>query len=76
MILNSMTRIFLILSLILLGFSACENKQEVDLIIRNAKIYTVDRNFNVVQGAPCHNGKFVAVFGPMPPTIKIRYTIG
>ncbi len=67
-----MTRIFLILSLILLGFSACENKQEVDLIIRNAKIYTVDRNFNVVQGAAIHNGKFVAV-GP-DATIKARYT--
>ncbi len=46
---------------VILMFSSCNNKNEVDLIIKNAKIYTVDKNFSVVQGAAIKDGKFVAV---------------
>ena len=41
--------------------TGCRQKEEVDLIIRNAKIYTVNNNFAVLQSAAIHNGKFVAV---------------
>ncbi|HIN40095.1 MAG TPA: amidohydrolase, partial [Flavobacteriales bacterium] len=36
-------------------------KEEVDLIIRNAKIYTVDNNFSIINEMAIHNGKIVAV---------------
>ena len=49
----------------------CESRQEVDLIIKNARIYSLDNNFNVVQGAAILDGKFIAV-GP-DATINARY---
>jgi len=39
--------------------SSCTHKQEAQLIIKNAKIYTVDRNFTVVPGAAIIDGRFV-----------------
>ncbi len=42
-------------------FASCSFKQKADVIIKNAKIYTVDKNFTVVQGAAIIDGKFVAV---------------
>ncbi len=40
-------------------FHGCKAKQEVDTIILNAKIYTVDNNFSVVQAAAISDGKFI-----------------
>ncbi len=40
---------------------SCESKQEVDLIVTNAKVYTVDDGFNVVSSFAVNNGKFIAV---------------
>lgn len=40
---------------------SCESKQEVDLIVTNAKVYTVDDSFKVVSSFAVNNGKFIAV---------------
>ncbi|MBI9067296.1 MAG: amidohydrolase [Salinivirgaceae bacterium] len=55
----------------ILMIQSCDLKTEADLIIKNAKIYTVDSNFSVVPGAVIIDGKFVAV-GP-DATILARY---
>jgi predicted amidohydrolase YtcJ len=51
--------------------TSCSLKQKADVIIKNAKIYTVDNNFTVVQGAAIVDGVFVAV-GP-DATINAQY---
>ncbi len=49
----------------LLGLSmlmgGCQHKEVADLIIKNAKIYTVNNSFAVMQSAAIRDGKFVAV---------------
>lgn len=51
------------LFLILTVFIAisCNQKKEVDLIVTNAKIYTVDDKFSVSESFAVKDGKFVAV---------------
>ena len=62
--------------LIIMGCSllvtGCRQKEEVDLIIKNAKIYTVNNSFSVVQSAAIRNGKFVAIGSDA--NILSRYT--
>ncbi len=41
-------------------FSSC-NKSKVDLIVHNAKIYTVDNQFSKARAFAIKNGKFVAI---------------
>lgn len=64
--------IFLITTAIALTVSGCRQKEDVDLILKNAKIFTVNNSFAVVQGAAIRNGKFVAVASDA--TISARYT--
>lgn len=52
--------IFLFFSLI---FFSCSPKQQVDLIIHNAVIYTVDSSFSKAESFAISDGKFVAVGG-------------
>lgn len=40
--------------------AACQGQQEVDLVVHNAKVYTVDGNFAVVEAFAVKDGKFVA----------------
>ncbi|WP_420601531.1 amidohydrolase [Flagellimonas sp.] len=47
--------------LVLLLFAACNPKEEVDLIVHNANIYTVDAEFSIVNSMAIKDGKFVAV---------------
>ena len=42
-------------------FIACTPKEEVDLIVFNADIYTVDANFSKASAVAIKDGKFVAV---------------
>jgi predicted amidohydrolase YtcJ len=42
------------------GFS-CETKQEVDLIVTNANVYTVDSTFSKASALAVKDGKFIAV---------------
>jgi hypothetical protein len=54
-----MKKLTLLLALIL-SFSSCM-QQEVDVIVTNAKVYTVDSNFSHAQAFAIKDGKFVAV---------------
>ena len=51
---------FTLLFVIPLLFS-CKTKEEVDLIVTNANIYTVDANFSKANSFAVKDGKFVAV---------------
>ena len=54
-----MRKLLLCISLLFFG---CEmTKQEVDMIVLNAKIYTVDKNFSKVDALAVNDGKFIAV---------------
>lgn len=61
---------------VLLGLSmllaSCQHKEAADLIIKNAKIYTVNADFAVMQGAAIRDGRFVAVGSDA--NISARYT--
>ncbi|MFC2151989.1 amidohydrolase [Bacteroidota bacterium] len=50
-----------ILILFITAFLACTQKEEVDLIITNAKIYTVDSSFAIAESFAIKEGKFIAV---------------
>ncbi|MEZ4809377.1 MAG: amidohydrolase [Allomuricauda sp.] len=52
---------FLIYCTIALFFVGCNPKEEVDLIVYNANIYTVDANFSKACCVAIKDGKFVAV---------------
>ncbi len=65
-------RILLIMIGGLLLATGCQQREEVDLIIKNAKIYTVNNSFSVVQSAAIHNGRFVAIGSDA--NIGARYT--
>lgn len=54
-----MKYLFGILALIISGFAAAQ--KSVDLIIHNAKIYTVNQKFDVAEAMAVSNGKIVSV---------------
>lgn len=41
--------------------SSCVQKEEIDLLVTNAQIYTVDNNFSVAESMAISKGKIVAV---------------
>ena len=45
----------------LLSVISCNQKTKVDLIVHNAKIYTVDESFSLAEAFAVKDGKFVAV---------------
>ena len=53
-----MNRNFILLALIALFFS-CNSQKEVDLIVHNAMVYTVDDNFSVVEAFAVKDGKIL-----------------
>ncbi len=56
------TKILLVISLKTIMFFSCvDKKEDMDLIIYNAKIYTVDHNFSIREAFAVKDGKFVAV---------------
>ncbi|MDB4089606.1 amidohydrolase, partial [Flavobacteriales bacterium] len=50
-----------ILFVILLGFISCVKFKKADLVIHNARIYTVNEEFEVAQAMAITDGKIVAV---------------
>ncbi|NNE76174.1 MAG: amidohydrolase [Pricia sp.] len=51
-----------LLPLLILFFTGCEYlKEDVDMVIINANIYTVDENFSQAEAFAVHEGKFIAV---------------
>lgn len=55
-----MRKIFTMLFVSVILFS-CESKQKVDLIVTNAKIYTVDEGFSMAEAFAVKDGKFEAI---------------
>ena len=49
--------------LITLIMTSCNHKTPVDLIVHNAKVYTVDADFSIAEAFAAKDGKFVAVGG-------------
>lgn len=52
---------FLVISFFVLLSACSQNTSKVDLIVHNAKIYTVDSLFSVQEAFAVRNGKFVAI---------------
>lgn len=50
---------FIYLILLAFLFSACTNKTNADLIVTNAKVYTVDDEFSVVESFVISDGKII-----------------
>jgi hypothetical protein len=53
-----MNRNFILLALTAL-FISCNSQKEVDLIVHNAMVYTVDDNFSVVEAFAVKDGKIL-----------------
>ncbi len=56
-----MKKAILLLVLVKFMFSSCSN--HVDLLVHNAKVYTVNENFDIASAFVVKNGKFVEVGG-------------
>ncbi len=54
-------RFLLYLSLTVFFFSCGENKEKADLLIKNAKIYTVDKNFNIANEVVVKDKQIIAI---------------
>ena len=52
---------FFITIIITLIMSSCTHKTPTDLIVHNAKIYTVNENFDMAESFAVKDGKFIAV---------------
>ena len=55
-----MTKKLFLLSFLLICFS-CTQKETVDTVVYNAKVYTVDTNFSKAEAFAIKDGKFVDV---------------
>ena len=55
-----MKQLFFLISISILVLS-CASKEEVDFIVSNANVYTVDANFSNASSIAIKDGKFVAV---------------
>jgi predicted amidohydrolase YtcJ len=51
----------IIVALFIFVFSSCKFRQEVSMVVHNAKIYTVDNNFSTAQAMAIRDGKILAV---------------
>lgn len=51
----------IIFSLFIFVFAACTTNKEVDLIVYNAKVYTVDSSFTLAEAFAIKNGVFVDI---------------
>ncbi|WP_424494624.1 amidohydrolase [Salinimicrobium sp. GXAS 041] len=47
--------------LAVLMLSSCEEREEIDLLVLNANVYTVDSTFSQAEAFAVHKGRFVAV---------------
>jgi len=56
-----MKKSIIIISILVFLINSCTKMQKVDLIIYNAKIYTVDSNFTIAESFAVKDGKFVEI---------------
>ena len=66
-----MKKYFIIWGFVVATFG-CHNKEQVDLLVYNALIYTVDNQFSKAETFAVKDGRFVAVGGTAE--ICARYT--
>lgn len=54
---------YTILSLLILSivFSSCDHKSKVDVLVKNAQVYTVDADFSIAEAFAISDGKIVEV---------------
>lgn len=52
---------FVLLSFALVNFATAQKKQQADLIVTNAKVYTVNKNFDKAEAFAVSNGKIIAI---------------
>ncbi|WBL21613.1 amidohydrolase [Zunongwangia sp. HRR-M8] len=52
---------FFTILILAIGLCSCNSKQKVDLIVTNAKIYTVDEGFSMAEAFAVKDGKFEAI---------------
>ncbi|MDN3596672.1 amidohydrolase [Zunongwangia endophytica] len=52
---------FFTILILAIGLFACNSKQKVDLIVTNAKVYTVDEGFSMAEAFAVKDGKFEAI---------------
>lgn len=52
---------FVLLSFVLVNFATAQKKQLADLIVTNAKVYTVNKNFDKAEAFAVSNGKIIAI---------------
>ncbi|MDP4263695.1 MAG: amidohydrolase [Bacteroidota bacterium] len=50
----------LLISLVILLFASCSQKEKIDLLVYNASIYTVDSSFSVAEAIAVKDGKVIA----------------
>lgn len=55
-----MKKLYLLISLIII-ITSCTKKMEVDIIVTNAKVYTVDSDFSIQESFAVKDGKFIAL---------------
>ncbi len=63
----------LYLSLLIVGLSGCIKSEKADLILRNAKIYTVDAQFSIGQAMAIRDGKILEIGRENEILNKYRY---
>lgn len=51
----------IVLAILALGMISCNSKQNIDLIVKNATVYTLDQNFSKAESFAVSDGKIVAV---------------
>ena len=51
----------IIVYLFLISVSSCKFRQKADMIVHNAKIYTVDEKFSVAEAMAVRDGKIIAI---------------
>ncbi len=56
-----MKTLYLIVALAILVSSCATTKKKVDLIITNAKVYTVNDKFELAESFAIKDGKFMAI---------------
>lgn len=67
-----MRNVLFVFVLLLLIMNSCTQKEKVDLLVSNATVYTVDKNFSKTQSFAVANGKIVAT--GTDNEIKTKYT--
>lgn len=55
-----------------LFFSSCENKQKVDFLVKNAKIYTVDDEFSIAEAFVIEGGRILEIGSASSLTKKYK----